>query len=162
MRRGAAAHQRRLRAGTVTPLHFGLEFHHVGLALRDEAAARLFLAGLGYDVGTPMSDPEQGVRVAMCRGEGLPSLELILADGDAGPVSAILKREEAKFYHSCYVTRDAEASLAAMAAAGLEVAPVVAAKPAVLFEGLPVSFHYVTGFGLIELIHADPHSDRGL
>ena len=132
---------------------YGLTFHHFGLALREEGPARTFLTGLGYKIGTLVSDPEQNVRVGMCRGDGLPSLELVLPLDEGGPLATILKRQDASIYHSCYTTADADGALAAMAADGLAHMPVSPAKPAVLFNGRPVSFHYIAGFGLIELIH---------
>jgi hypothetical protein len=52
----------------------------------------------------------------------------------------------------CYRTRDLAASIAAMKAAGHRVVQAVAPKPAVLFGGCPVSFYFVKGFGLIEIL----------
>jgi len=46
--------------------------------------------------------------------------------------------------------------LAAIEAAGLEVVEASPAKPAVLFGGVPVSFHTIGEVGLIELIHGEP------
>ncbi|MDB5972506.1 MAG: methylmalonyl-CoA epimerase [Hydrocarboniphaga sp.] len=114
----------------------------------------MFLQGLGYEVGELIVDPEQNVRLAMCRGSGLPSLELIVpADDGLGPLSSVLRRQDACIYHSCFTTHDADASLAAMAADSLKHMTVSPPKPAVLFGGRAVSFHLVGGFGLIELIH---------
>lgn len=134
--------------------NYGLEFHHVGIALRNEEQARIFLSGLGYSIGPVLFDPEQNVRVGLCRAEGQPPLEIVLAGTGNGPISNMLKRQDSVIYHFCYVTASAESSLAAMAADGLPVMTVSDAKPAILFSGLPVSFHYVGGFGLIELIHS--------
>ena len=136
------------------PDSYGLTFHHVGIALRNEAQARAFLAGLGYSIGPVVFDPEQKVRVGLCRTEGHPPLEIVLAGDESGPISNMLKRQDSVIYHFCYVTASADRSLAAMAADGLTVVTVSEAKPAILFSGLPVSFHYVGGFGLIELIHS--------
>jgi hypothetical protein len=143
---------------SANPSRYGLTFHHFGLALREESAARTFLEGLGYRLGELIDDPEQNVRVAMCRGAGLPALELVLPGNGAGPLDALLKRQDASLYHSCFTTRDADAALAAMERDGLQHAPVSPAKPAVLFGGRAVSFHYIGGFGLIELIHLPPSS----
>lgn len=135
------------------PSRYGLHFHHFGLAVRDEAPARTFLEGLGYAVGELINDPLQNVRVSLARAPGLPTVELVLAAGQDGPLVNVLKRQETNIYHSCYTTQDAVASLAAIAADGLQHLEVSPPKPAVLFGGRPVSFHYVSGFGLIELIH---------
>lgn len=133
---------------------YGLQFHHLGLAVREEAAATRFLTGLGYKVGDLIADPRQNVRVAMCHGENLPAIELVLPLEGLGPLASVLKRQDGAFYHSCYTTNDAEGALRIMAEDGLELTPISSAKPAVLFDGTPVSFHYIAGFGLIELIHA--------
>jgi Glyoxalase/Bleomycin resistance protein/Dioxygenase superfamily len=152
MRGTAPADQRCLRVVTVNPSRYGLKFHHFGLALRDLEPAATFLAGIGYEVGSFVLDEGQMVRVAMCHGKGLPPVEIVLSYGAEGPLSGILKRHDALFYHSCFTTEDAEASLAKMMNDGLEVIPVSPPKPAPLFDGRSVSFHYVSGFGLIELL----------
>ncbi len=59
-------------------------------------------------------------------------------------------------YHMCFETDDAAASLASMEAAGHRVLSLGDEKPARLFGGVPVSFHRVDGFGLIEFIHGTP------
>jgi glyoxalase/bleomycin resistance protein/dioxygenase superfamily protein len=133
---------------------YGLTFHHFAIALRSLDEASRFLGGLGYTIGRPVFDPEQGVSVAMCFGPDLPALELVLGDGGAGPVHNLLKRQESVIYHACYFSAAVERSLEAIAEDGLTVKTLSPAKPAVLFCGAPVSFHYVSGFGLIEIIHS--------
>ena len=91
----------------------------------------------------------------MCHGENLPAIELVLPLEGLGPLASVLKRQDGIFYHSCYTTEDAKGALRAMKEDGLELTPIGAAKPAVLFGGIAVSFHYIAGFGLIELIHAE-------
>ncbi len=134
---------------------YGLHFHHYGLAVREEAPARRFLQGLGYAVDELIVDPLQNVRVGLARAATLPTVELVLPTDTPGPLNTVLKGRDAQVYHSCYTTADAAATLAAIAADGLQQMPVSEPKPAVLFGGLPVSFHYVAGFGLVELIHLD-------
>ncbi len=136
----------------MSPSRYGLVFHHFGLAARAVEEVRIFLSGLGYRIGPLVVDPEQSVRVAMCAGDGLPAIELVLPSGAEGPLAGILKNRESLLYHACFATKDAEASLAAIARDGLQTILVSPAKPAVLFGGRPVSFHYVSGFGLIELL----------
>lgn len=134
---------------------YGLGFHHYGLAVREEGPARKFLEGLGYTVGELITDPLQQVRVSLARAAGMPTVELVLPTDQPGPITSLLKSRDAIVYHSCYTTRDAGATLAAIAGDGLDLMTVSEAKPAILFHGLNVSFHYVAGFGLIELIHID-------
>jgi hypothetical protein len=132
---------------------YGMAFHHFGLALRVEATARKFLEGLGYQVGELITDSLQKVRVNLCRAPGLPTIELVLPTDEPGPLDAILKSQESSLYHICYTTRDFDATLASLKADGLKQMAISRPTPAVLFGGRPVSFHYVSGFGLIELIH---------
>lgn len=134
---------------------YGLGFHHYGLAVRDEKPARQFLEGLGYAVGTLITDPLQQVRVCLARAPSMPTVELVLPTDQPGPITSLLKSRDAMVYHSCYTARDAAATLAAIAADGLDLMTVSEPKPAILFQGLKVSFHYVAGFGLVELIHLD-------
>lgn len=132
-----------------------MTFHHFGIALRCRDNAVRFLEGNGYSFGRFVYDPAQGVWLTLCRGAGLPTLELVLPGAERGPLKSILRHQESAIYHQAFMTPDAAASLAAMEASGLHVLPVSPPKPTVLFSGVPVSFHYVNGFGLIELIHSD-------
>jgi methylmalonyl-CoA/ethylmalonyl-CoA epimerase len=131
---------------------FGLEFHHLGLALRDKEQATPFLVGLGYNVGSFIYDTEQNVWLALCHCPDKPCIELIVPADGQGPIHRMLKREESLLYHTCYATREPSQSVEAMRSAGLVVVEISPPKPAVLFSGAPVSFYYVAGFGLIELV----------
>ena len=51
----------------------GLTFHHLALALRKEDAALDLLAGLGYEPGERLYDPEQKVYVRLCTAAGQPA-----------------------------------------------------------------------------------------
>jgi hypothetical protein len=134
---------------------FGLRFHHFGLAVPAPGPAFRFLAALGYAEGAAAFDPLQNVNLAMRHHATMPDVEVIWPGEGASPIDRMLRRGH-MIYHLCYATADADASIAAMAAAGLEVAPVSPPTPAVLFAGLPVSFHAVGDIGLIELIHGEP------
>jgi len=137
---------------TTLPNKFGLTFHHMGLALRKEDEALKFLNGLGYDENTQLYDPEQKVFLRLCTAAGRPSVELVTAGEEDGPLTPILKRYNELIYHTCYETNDLEASLQAMEDDGLRVMPVSPPKPAILFGGRNVSFYTVMGFGLIEIL----------
>jgi hypothetical protein len=50
--------------------------------------------------------------------------------------------------------------VAALEEAGLEVLPLDSAQPALLFEGLEVSFYSITGVGIIEIIAGVPARSR--
>ena len=134
---------------------FGLRFHHMGWIVPAPEKATNFLTTMGYRTGTPVFDPLQQVNLMMLTHDTSPDVELIWPGPDASPVTRLL-RQGHMVYHICYVTDDAEASLAAMAEAGLDSLPVTPARPAVLFGGVAVSFHAVDEVGLIELIHGEP------
>lgn len=131
---------------------FGLTFDHFGLAVREPTAARVYLRGLGYEERNKVFDPLQQVNVAMfCHGT-MPDVEVIWSGDGPSPIDRILKRNDSTVYHLCYASSDPQRSIAAMEAEGLQVMTVVDARPALLFGGDLVSFHYVGRFGLIELI----------
>jgi hypothetical protein len=132
-----------------------LRFHHFGLAVPAPEAAFRFLAALGYTEGAAAYDPLQNVNLAMRHHQNMPDVEVIWPGDGASPIEKMIRRGH-MIYHLCYVTEDADASLAAMAAAGLEVAPLGPPKPAALFGGRPVSFHAIDAVGLIELLHGEP------
>lgn len=133
---------------------FGLAFHHFGLAVRAPEPAFRFLAAMGYHCpGQPVFDPLQSVNLQMCHHPDMPDVEVIWPGEQPSPLDKMLKRSDSLIYHLCYTVADAERALEKMAAAGIAVLPVVAAKPAILFGGAEVSFHLVDGFGLIELLH---------
>jgi len=133
----------------------GLRFHHFGLAVPAPAPAFRFLAALGYTAGATAFDPLQNVNLAMRHHTTMPDVEVIWPGEGASPIDRMLRRGH-MIYHLCYVTDDAAASVAAIEAAGLEVAPLGPPTPAKLFCGVPVSFHAIGEIGLIELIHGEP------
>ena len=134
--------------------NFGLSFHHYGLAVVDPNAARTFLSGMGYSLGNKVFDPLQQVDLIMCRHESMPAVELIFpAATGPSPIKSILRRRpEGIVYHLCYATRSLQESLHLIEAEGLRVLEVSPPKPAILFDGAPVSFYVIWGLGLIEVI----------
>ena len=134
---------------------FGLRFHHLGLAVPSPDPAFDFLAALGYRAGDQAFDPLQNVNLAMRHHDVMPDVEVIWPGDGPSPIDQIIKRGH-MIYHMCFVTDDAAWSLAAIQAAGHRVFSLGEPKPARLFGGVPVSFHRVDGFGLIEFIHGVP------
>jgi methylmalonyl-CoA/ethylmalonyl-CoA epimerase len=133
---------------------YGLSFHHLGLAVATPEPALVFLQGLGYRTGKVVFDPLQDVNVQMCEHPVMPVVEIIFPGKEAGRLNALLARSrEGLVYHVAYRTADLAASLTAFEAErGLRAVCVSAPKPAVLFNGEPVSFYMIAGMGLIELI----------
>ena len=132
----------------------GLNFHHLGLAVRRPADATLFLGGLGYEIGEPIFDPEQNANLIMCPHDGaMPDVEIIYPAKGKSPVDTLVNlRPDGLVYHICYVTADLAASLKWMELNGVRAVCVVPPTPAVLFGGRRVSFYNIVGMGLCEII----------
>ncbi|MBV8666299.1 MAG: VOC family protein [Burkholderiaceae bacterium] len=135
-----------------------MRFHHFGLAVHTPEDAFRYLAALGYTEGAVEYDPLQRVNVAMRHHAHMPDVEVIWPQEKPSPIDNIIKGRDSMIYHLCYCAPDAEATLRSLEQAGLQVHTVSEPKPAVLFGGLPVSFHLVSGIGVIELIHGTPGS----
>lgn len=135
---------------------FGLVFHHFGLAVHSPVQAFSFLRALGYENGPSIFDPLQGVNLAMCHHIEMPDVEVIWPGLKPSPIDGILKRRDSMIYHLCYSTANPAFALSKMKEAGLDVLPATEPHAAILFGGQEVSFHFVEGFGLIELI-LQPH-----
>jgi hypothetical protein len=135
---------------------YGLEFHHFGLAVKSPETAFRYLADLGYSAGSTCYDPLQKVNLAMRHHEHMPDVEVIWPGVEASPIDRLLARNETLIYHLCYTSQDIDRSLAALEEAGLEILPLGLAQPALLFDGIEVSFYNITGVGIIEIIAGNP------
>lgn len=136
----------------------GLTFHHFGLAVAAPDEAFRYLRALGYTEGNTVFDPLQRVNLAMRHHMVMPDVEVIWPGDVPSPIDKLIKRSGTMIYHLCYVCSQPDAVIAALEAAGLDTILVSSPTPAVLFGGREVSFHIVSGFGLIELLHASPTS----
>ena len=101
-----------------------------------------------------MRDELQGVDLVLCTSPAMPTVEVVSRASEKGPLDAILKRTDAQIYHVCYEVDDLPAVLGELRAAGHRPLCVVPAKPAILFGGRLVSFHYLANFGLVEFLEA--------
>lgn len=133
-----------------------LTFHHFGLAVRRPDKAFAYLKSLGYTEGRQVYDPLQCVNLAMRYHPAMPDVEVIWPGEVPSPIDNLVKGGKSLIYHLCYVTAQAEQALADLRGAGLQIVEIAPPKPAVLFGGVPVSFHNVIGVGLIEIIHGEP------
>ena len=133
---------------------FGLQFHHFGLAVKDASFALKFLEGLGYGKKRDVFDPLENVNLTLCCHATMPDVEIVYpASTGTGPIDSLIsKRPEGIIYHLCYTSADIADSVSRIEKAGLRPFEVVAAKPAILFDGKPVSFYMVKGVGLIEIM----------
>jgi hypothetical protein len=135
---------------------FGLNFHHLGLAVRDPDDAFRYLESLGYVITPTVSDPLQKVNLAFCSHAAMPDVELVWPGAEPSPIDAMVRQRGGHVYHWCYTADDPEEAVAAIEAAGLNVVAASLPKAAVVFGGREVSFFYVENFGLIEIIRGNP------
>ena len=133
-----------------------LQFHHFGLAVRRPHKAFAFLASLGYRDGKQVFDPLQSVNLAMRHHPAMPDVEVIWPADAISPIDNLIKGGKSLVYHLCFAAPDPERALASLQAAGHQLVELAPPKAAILFGGLPVSFHNVLGFGMIEIIHGLP------
>lgn len=131
---------------------FGLEFHHLGLAVPEPEAAFRYLAALGYRPGSTCFDEFQRVNLAMRHHDSMPDVEVVWPGEQPSPIDKLIKQNGSLIYHTCYTSKSVERSIAAIESAGFEILCISEAEPAPLFEGLEVSFYSITGVGIIEVI----------
>ncbi len=133
-------------------LHYGLAFHHFGLAVSNIDRARHFLQGLGYKPGEHVHDPLQNINLLWCEHPTMPPVELVSSSGSLGPLDNYLSNMSELMYHLCFEAEDIEASVSAIRNDKVRVLRVASPKPAVLFGGKEVGFYLIKGFGLVELL----------
>ena len=139
----------------MTPQGFGLQFHHLGLAVTQPKQTVRFLDRLGYAIGSEIYDPRQNVNLIWCTHPSMPAVEVISSTDQPGPLDSYLKHFTEIIYHIGYQTRDVESSLKAMEDAGHRIICISHPKPSILFGESEVSFYMAKGFGLIELIQSE-------
>jgi hypothetical protein len=133
--------------------NFGLDFHHLGLAVRRPNEAIIFLENLNYLIGGRIFDPEQNVNLILCWHRQMPAVEIIYPGSLPSPIDTYVNRHgNGIVYHICFESSDLSASLAAIEAAKLRPLCVSEPRPAILFQGRLVSFYNVVGMGLIEVL----------
>jgi hypothetical protein len=132
---------------------FGLKFHHLGLAVKYPQKATAFLRDLGYEIGDEVYDELQNVNLMMCCSATMPDIEVIYPSTTAGPLDALLRDHSEIIYHLCYCTVDLRNTLK-LIRENHRVITISSPKPAILFQGLEVSFYKVQGFGVIEVIES--------
>jgi hypothetical protein len=129
----------------------GMTFHHFGLLSAQPEATRVFLVEMGYTVMDPVIDPLQNVRLHWASHPAFPAIEIISPTDTPGAVSKLLKSIKHGVYHLCFEVTDPAATLARLGV-NRRVVLVSDSKPAPLFKGRHVSFHFIENFGLIELL----------
>jgi len=135
-----------------------LGIHHVGIAVRDLAAAVARYATLvDASVDHEAVVPEQGVHaVALAVGTG-PLIELLQPTGDDTPVGRFLAKRGEGMHHVAYEVRGIQGHLDRLRAEGVALIDEV---PRSGLFGLQVAFiHPAAAFGcLIELVEPKEHA----
>jgi len=131
---------------------YGLDFHHLGLATAKPESAMDFLGDMGYRLGEAVYDSEQNVNLSLCTADHFPDVEVIWPGEGKTPIDGLLSRHSALVYHMCFATDDLNSAITRMENAGHRAVTLAPPKPAVLFNGLNVSFYEVVGFGTIEIL----------
>ena len=129
-------------------------FHHFGLALKKEERALKFLEAMGYSIGESVYDPLQDVYVRMCTSSRMPSVETVMPGKNDGPLTPILKKTNEMIYHTCYEISSHETFLSDLNAQNISYSCLLESKPAILFGGRMVSFYYIIGYGVVELLES--------
>jgi len=133
----------------------GFTFHHLGLACDGPEPTFGVLTSLGYQVGPTVTDPLQQVELSMCSRSGMPRIEVIWPSNLKGPLQRVLEVAKCGVYHMCFRTPDRTAALRYLSSRGHRVMQVIEPRPAVLFGGASVSFHFISGLGLTEILESE-------
>ena len=130
---------------------YGLKFHHIGLAVKNPNKTIIFTKNLGYEIADEVYDNLQRVYLRMCFHSEMPNIEIIYSDIPDSPIEKILKYQKEKFYHICYTTNNLKLTIKTIKEVN-HLITVSYPKPAILFNNNPVSFYYISGFGIIEIL----------
>jgi methylmalonyl-CoA/ethylmalonyl-CoA epimerase len=125
--------------------------HHVGIAVRDLAAARaVWEAVLGAECGPPCEVPEEGVRIAFLRA-GEAKIELLEPLSPDSVIARFIEKRGEGIHHIAFAVKDIRAALARLAAAGV---PVLDKEPRFRGGNRHVAFVHPKGTSgvLVELV----------
>ena len=129
-----------------------ISLHHIGIAVPSIEAGSDPYRALCIDMGAPLIDPLQHVRLAIGGMErGLP-IELVAPVDSTSPVYSLLTERGPGPYHLCFAVADIDAACQRLQRDGIAYEAISDKKPAVLFDGAAVAFLYMQGLGLIELV----------
>ena len=133
-----------------------LKFHHVGVAVKNFNKSLDFYQLMGYEKVNEdiIRDELQKVDLYLLKHKTHPSIELVKPYDDNSPVNNYLKESDNNMYHYCYEVLSFEEVEKALKKQ-FRVFNVSKPKPAILFNNRLVSFYYLYGVGLIELLLED-------
>jgi len=132
-----------------------LKFHHLGFATKNNEKALLFISSLEYKICKKAYDSIQNVNLIFCKHKSMPNIEIIYPAKTEGPLKSILKNRSELIYHQCYTTTNLARSLDAIKKNGIRIITISKPVNAILFDNRKVSFYYVGGFGLIEILETN-------
>lgn len=131
----------------------GLSFHHMGLAVKQDADAVKMLRALGYAIGDEVYEPSFNIHARLCTAANQPTIEVVRpAETGKGPLDGIVGKYNELIYHTCYETRDLDGTLAQIEKLGLRCQPLGGRQKSLLLGGAYVSFYKIYGWGMIELM----------
>ena len=95
------------------PLGLGMEFHHIGVAVKSiSRALEYYIGAFGFRKATEVLDvPSEKVRVCFIASPSGVLIELVEGVGDDSPVAEILKQPGAGPYHLCYSVPDLDIAI---------------------------------------------------
>ncbi len=127
-------------------------FHHIGLATKHPEESFRFLLGGGYSIEVKGREEKQGVNIALLTHSILPSIEVIWDFSENSPIANFLKTQDSNCYHICFATNDYKNTMKYLEenSRAILISPLT---PSTLMENTSVSFHYVKGIGLVELLY---------
>ena len=91
------------------------------------------------------------MRAILCYSNKFPSVELVRSLNKNSPLENYLKKNNEIIYHVCYEV-DGSIDLDTYLFSKMKYICVSEPKPAILFDNRNVSFYYVKGIGLIEIL----------
>jgi len=130
-----------------------LEFHHIGIAVKDFKVITSYYLSIGYvkfHKGI-IRDELQNVDLVLLTHDIHPDVELVRPFDEDSPIHNYLKNSDIVIYHFCYEV-DSFSDTVEELERGFRVFNVSKPKPAILFNNRPVAFYYIHGVGLVELL----------
>ncbi len=130
-----------------------LNFHHIGIAVKDFEKSLKYYTLLGYKKVNSeiVRDELQKVDLILLEHESHPNIELVKPYNNESPIEKYLKDNDNSIYHYCYEVKDFNSVVKELKKT-FRVFNVVKPKPAILFDNRFVSFYYIHNVGLIELL----------
>jgi len=119
--------------------------------VRDFSKSIEFYKALNYSIQGPVIDELQNAELMICLSDSSPPVELIKPINEHSPVKNILEKSNEQIYHVCYEVNDIR-KVELLFKKNYNSICVKKPTPAILFNNRLVSFYYIKGIGLIELL----------